>query len=182
MFRVVLIILIYIVAPAWILLWAVRRYRTGVKPNLTETLAVIFAIIMISFLMYQFSGPVTDRDNKQLHTIVSSLTASYRFPLKAKYENRPAVNGVAHPRYLEIRIYGVTSKEGQDKVVMLLKKLRREVASKPIVVNFFSKEIWLEKPDGSRWPERDKEQPIQTVRLQKGKNFHLAVSPLRKSC
>ena len=76
------------------------------------------------------------------------------------------MDGIAHRHFLEIRIYGVTDRAEQDKVVMLLKKLRREVAAKPIVVNFFSEEIWEEKPDGTRRPLRDQEQPIQTVRLQ----------------
>jgi len=166
MIRVVLIILIYIVGPALVLVWAVKRYRAGVKPDLTEAVAVVVAVVLISFLMFQFSGNVTDTDNKDLQTIVSSLTSSYRFPLKAKFEDRPAVDGIVHRRYLEIRIYGVTERAEQDKVVLLLKKLRREVASKSIVVNFFRAEIWEQKPDGSRRPLRDKEQPIRTVRLE----------------
>ena len=166
MIRVLLIILAYIVGPALVLVWAVRRYRTGVKPDLTEVVAIVVALIMIIFLMYQFTGNVTDTDKKDLHTIVSSLTSSYRFPLKAKFEDRPAVDGVVHPRYLEIRIYGVTDRNEQDKIVMLLKKLRREVASKSLVVNFFREEVWEQKPDGSRRPLHDKEQPIQTVRLE----------------
>lgn len=166
MIRVLLIILVYIVGPALVLVWAVRRFRAGVKPDLTEGAAVAVSIMLIGFLMYQFSGNVTDTDTRDLNLIVSSLTSSYPFPVKAKFEDRPAVDGIAHRHFLEIRIYGVTDRAEQDKVVMLLKKLRREVAAKPIVVNFFSEEIWEEKPDGTRRPLRDQEQPIQTVRLQ----------------
>lgn len=166
MLQALLIIFVYIVGPALALTWAVKRYRTGVKADFTEIVAVSTAVVLIGVLIFNYSGNVSDTDQADMQIIIKDLTASYSFPVRARFEDRPAVDGVAHPRYLEVRIYGVMQPGEQDKIATLLKKLRREIASKPVIINFFGEEIWEELPDGSRRPLRDKEQPVRNIRLE----------------
>lgn len=165
MLQALLIILVYVVGPIAILVWAVNRYRHGIKPSFGEVVSVIFAVALMLLLAFSYSWNVSDRDAGEVKQIVSELVSRYEFPVQAKYQQRPAVEGVARPRRLEIYIYGVVDGAEQDKVVALLKKLRRQWASKPVVVHFMREEIWEEKADGSRRPRRDREELMRKVRI-----------------
>ena len=166
MIQIVLVIFVYILGPALVLVWAVKRYRSGGKPAFSEIVAVSFAIVLIGLLVYSNLNFVTDQDADEVSQVVLELTARYNFPVQAKYQDRTAVDGIAHRRHLEIRIYGVTQTQEQEKIHSLTKKLRKQVASKPIVLNFFKEEVWLERPDGSREPRRDQEQLLKKYRLE----------------
>ena len=48
----------------------------------------------------------------------------------------------------------------------VLKKLRKQIASEPIVVHFMRKEVWEENADGSRQPRRDREELLRKVRVE----------------
>jgi hypothetical protein len=93
------------------------------------------------------------------------LATVYEFPVKAKFQNRPAVEGFARPHRLEIHIYGVLSRDEQDKIMEIVTRLRREFASKPVVVHFFREEIWEESEDGTRKPRRDREELLRKARV-----------------
>lgn len=165
MIQVFLVILVYIVGPVAILSWAVKRYKHGIKPSFSETMVVVISILLMVFFAYSTTWNVTDRDTGEVDRIVSELTQVYEFPVKAKFQDRPAVEGFARPHRLEIHIYGVISREEQDKVMVIVKRLRREFASKPVVVHFFREEIWEEAEDGSRKPRRDREELIRKARV-----------------
>jgi len=98
--------------------------------------------------------------------IVNALTERYDFPVKAKFLDKPAVFGEAHARYLEVRIYGIESIEEQENIERIGQKLRKEVASKPIVLKFFREEVWEVKPDGARLPLRDQEFLVRQIRIE----------------
>jgi hypothetical protein len=166
MFQALLIIFVYIIGPALVLTWAVRRYRSGVKPDMTEIVAIVLSVTLIGLLIWNYSGTVTDTDEDDAKAVVAELISSYPFPVQAKFENRPAVDGIPQAYNLQIRIYGVEDKREQDKIAALAKKLRKEVASKPIVLNFFREEVWEEAADGSRRPLREKEFLLRKVRIE----------------
>ena len=65
-----------------------------------------------------------------------------------------------------LRIYGVESNKEQEKIKQIAEKLRKEVASKPIVLRFFRQEIWETKPDGSRQPHREQEYLERQIRIE----------------
>lgn len=166
MIQMILVIFVYVLGPALVLTWAVKRYRSGQKPEFAEMVAVVFAVILMAILFYSTLNFITDQDTDEIVQVVNELTTKYDFPVQAKFQDRPAVDGIAHRRYLEVRIYGVVSQHEQEKVKDIAKKLRKQIASKPIVLNFFKEEVWQENADGSRLPNRDQEQLIQKIRLE----------------
>ena len=166
MIQVLLVVVVYVLGPALVLTWAVKRYRSGVKPEFTEIVAVTMAVVLIGLLIYSYSNISTDTDQQDIQQIVKALTERYDFPVKAKYLDQPAVFGKAYARYLEVRIYGVESNKEQEKIKQIAEKLRKEVASKPIVLRFFRQEIWETKPDGSRQPHREQEYLERQIRIE----------------
>ena len=166
MLQVLLVVVVYVLGPALVLTWAVKRFRSGVKPDFTEIVAVSLAVVLIGLLIFSYSNMVTDSDSGDVDKIITAMTSRYEFPLKAKYAERPAVDGIPHARYLEIRIYGVTTPQEQEKVIAIAQKLRREVASKSLVINFFEAEVWEERPDGSRLPLREQEHLLRKFRIE----------------
>lgn len=166
MIPTLLVILVYIVGPIAILTWAIKRYRHGVKPVFGEVVVVSLAVFLMALFAYTSTWNTSDSDEQEVAQIVQELTQRYDFPVKARFADRPAVEGIARPRRLEIHIYGVTSSEEQDKVVTVLEKLRERVASKPIVVHFIREEVWEEDPNGARRPRRDREELMRQVRIE----------------
>jgi len=166
MFPTLLVVLIYIVGPISILVWAVKRYRHGVKPAFSEVLVVMFAVFLMALFAFTTTWNTSDADDKEVIQIVQALSERHDFPVKAKFADRPAVEGVAKPRRLEIHVYGVITSAEQAKVVNVLKKLRKQIASKPIVVHFLREEVWEEDADGSRQPRRDREELMRKVRIE----------------
>jgi branched-subunit amino acid transport protein AzlD len=166
MIPVLLVVVVYILGPALVLTWAVKRFRSGVKPDFTEIVAVTLAVVLIGLLIYSYSSISTDTDKEDVQQIVSVLTERYDFPVKAKFLDQPAVFGEVHARYLEVRIYGIESNEEQENIERIAEKLRKEVASKPIVLRFFREEVWEIAPDGSRQPLRDQEFLVRQIRIE----------------
>ena len=166
MAQVLLVILVYILGPALILIWAVKRYRSGVKPDFTEVVAVILAVALISLLTFSYTSSVTDEDRREVSRIVDTLIERYPFPVKAKFQDGVAVFGDAKGRNLQIKIYGVIDTIEQEKVVAIVQKLRRQWDSKPIFVKFFQEEVWEQGPDGSRIPARHKEHLIHKYQAE----------------
>ena len=152
--------------PALLITWVVRRYKEGIKPGLYDGVAILAAVLLVGLLIYAYSGSISKDNTAEVETIVSTLTERYDFPVKSKYTDRPAVDGLVHRRSYEIRIYGVVERKEQERVLDILKKLRRQVASRPVVVNFLLEEVWQANADGSRVPKRDQEQLLRKVRLE----------------
>ena len=165
MIQALLILLVYIVGPIAILVWAVKRYQHGVRPSMQEWSVVAIAIVLMLLFAFSSTWNTTDRDEAELAQIVSELVQRYDFPVQAKFQERPAVEAYARPRRLEIHVYGVTASEEQAKVIAVITKLRRQIASKPVVVHFMRAEIWEEAGDGSRLPRRDREELMRKVRI-----------------
>jgi hypothetical protein len=166
MIPTLLVILVYIVGPIAILTWAVKRYRHGVKPALGEIVVVALAVFLMALFAFTTTWNTSDSDDQEVVQVVQELTQRYDFPVKARFADRPAVSGTAKPRRLEIYVYGVVASEEQAKVVAVLEKLRKQVASKPIVVHFIREEVWEENADGSRQPRRDREVLLRKVRIE----------------
>jgi len=166
MVQALLVILVYVVFPVSILVWAWRRYKQGIRPHMGEYALVAFAVAMMLLLAFSSSWDTSDQDRQDVQQIVQRLIERYDFPVQAKYQERPAVFGEAQPRRLVIDIYGVTAREEQDRILAVLRKLRREIASKAIVVQFKREEVWEELPDGSRQPRRDREELIRKARIE----------------
>lgn len=166
MIQAFLIILVYIVGPIAILTWAVKRYQHGVKPEAGEVAVVLGAIVLMVLFAVSSTWNVSDRDSEEIKQIVSELVQRYDFPVKARFQDRPAVEGIARARRLEVYVYGVTESAEQAKVVTVLKKLRKQLASKPVVVYFMREEVWEEDADGSRRPRRDREELLRKVRVE----------------
>lgn len=166
MIRTLVILLVYVLGPALVILWAIKRFRSGVKPDVTEILALLVAVIFIGGLMFAYSESTHQDDQTELTDITAAVTLRYEFPVKAKYQDHAAVYGVAFPRYLEIRVYGIETLIEQDKLAKVMMELRRQIASKPIVLHFLREEIWEEKADGSRFPLRDSEVSLRKIRLE----------------
>lgn len=166
MFQALIIIIVYIAGPVAILSWAFKRYKQGIKPSFSEASVVIIAIILMVVFAYFSTWKVTDHDSKEVAQIVAELTERYDFPVKAKFQDKPAVDGIARPHRLEIHVYGVIKRSEQDKVVEILRKLHRQIASKPIVVHFIRAEVWEVGEDGSRQPRRDREELLRKARIE----------------
>ena len=165
MIQVLLIILVYIVGPIAILVWAIKRYKHGIKPSFGETSIVVIAIALMVLFAVSSTWNISDRDSGEVGQIIDELVQRYDFPVKARFSDRPAVEGFARPRRLEIHIYGVVERAEQEKVVEVLKKLRRQLASKPVVIRFIREEVWEEKGDGTRKPRRDQEELMRQVHI-----------------
>lgn len=165
MIQVLFIILVYIVGPVAILAWAIKRYKHGIRPSFGETTVVVIAILLMVLFAFSSTWNVSDRDAGEVDRIVGELIQVYEFPVKAKYQDRPAVEGMARPHRLEVHIYGVTTREEQDKVLEIVKRLRRQLASKPVVVHFIREEVWEEAGDGTRKPRRDREELMRKARI-----------------
>jgi hypothetical protein len=165
MFQPLFVILVYVVGPIAILVWAVKRYRSGIKPGFNEIIVVVIAVLLLVLLALSSIRGVSDRDADEAEQVVSELVQRYDFPVQAKFQERPAVEAIPRPRRLELHVYGVLKREEQDKVGVVVEKLRRQISSKPVVVYFFREEVWKEEPDGSRQPRRDKEELLRTIRV-----------------
>ena len=165
MIQVLLIILAYIVGPIAVLAWAFNRYKHGIKPSFGETSIVVIAILLMVLFAVSSTWNVSDRDSGEIDRIVGELVQRYDFPVKAKFQDSPAVEGFARPHRLVIHIYGVIKTEEQEKIVEVAKMLRRQMASKPVVIHFIREEIWEEDSDGSRRPRRDREELMRKVRI-----------------
>ena len=157
MIQALVIFLFYILGPILVLVWAVKRYRSGVKPDFIEVVAVVLAVALITLIIVSNSGNITDTDQKDVDALVNELAQRYPFPVQAKYQDRPAVYGEAQRRSLDIRIYGVTDTLEQEKIVELVRKLRQQMATKTVAVKFFQAEVWEETPEGTRVPHRERE-------------------------
>ena len=157
MLQVLLIFIVYILGPALIFIWAVKRYKSGVKPDFTEVVAVVLSVALIALLSFTMYSNVTDEDREDADRIVDSLTERYQFPVKAQHQDRPAVFGDAKGRNIIVSVYGVQDVLEQQKIVAIAEDLRKQWDSKPIVVRFIQKEIWEQNEDGSRQPARHKE-------------------------
>lgn len=166
MIPTLLVILVYLVGPIAILTWAVKRHRHGVKPAFGEVVVVTLAVFLMALFAFSSTWNTSDDDDQEVVQVVQELTQRYDFPVKARFADRPAVEGIAKPRRLEVHVYGVTTSEEQAKVVTVLEKLRKQIASKPIVVHFIREEIWEENADGSRQPRRDREELMRKVRIE----------------
>ena len=166
MLPTLLVILVYLVGPVAILVWAVKRYRHGVKPAFGEVVVVAFAVFLMALFAFTTAWNTSDDDDQEVAQVVQELTQRYDFPVKARFADRSAVEGFAKPRRLEIHVYGVITSEEQAKVVKVLEKLRKQIASKPIVVHFIRAEVWEESADGSRQPRRDHEELLRKVRVE----------------
>jgi len=166
MIPTLLVILVYLVGPVAILVWAVKRYRHGVKPAFGEIVVVVLAVFLMALFAFTSVWNTSDSDNQEAAQVVQELIQRYDFPVKARFADRPAVEGFAKPRRLEVRVYGVITSEEQANVVQVLKKLRKKIASKPIVVYFIRAEVWEESADGSRLPRRDREELLRQVRIE----------------
>lgn len=166
MIPTLLVILVYIVGPLAILVWAVKRYKHGIKPTVGEGVVVALAVFLMVLFAFSSSWKTSDDDRQELEQVLQELTQRYDFPVQAKFAERPAVEGFAKPRRLEIHVYGVVSSEEQARVVMVLEKLRKQIASKPIVVHFIREEVWEEESDGTRRPRRDREELMRKVRIE----------------
>jgi hypothetical protein len=157
MIQAILVFLIYVLGPILILVWAVKRYQSGVKPDFTEVVAVVLAVALMAVLGYAFMSTVTDEDRDDAQRIVQGLTERYSFPVKAKFQEIPAVFGDAKGRNIVISIYGVIDTLEQERIVAIARDLRKELDSKTIEVRFFQEEIWEHYEDGSRRVARHKE-------------------------
>lgn len=166
MIPTLLVILVYIVGPIAILTWAVKRHKHGVKPSFGEVVVVTLAVFLMTLFAFSSTWDTSVDDEQEIAQIVQELGERYDFPVKARFADRPAVDGIAKPRRLVVNIYGVIASEEQAKVVAVLKKLRKQVASKPIVVHFLREEVWEVNEDGSRQPRRDREELLRKVRIE----------------
>ncbi len=161
MIQALLVILVYVVFPIAILVWVYTRYQHGIKPHMGEYAVVVFAIAMMLLLAFSSTWDVSDQDQRDVRQIVDTLVERYDFPVQAKFQDRPAVSGVAQPRRLVVTIYGVVERSEQDRVLDVLRKLRRQEASKAIVVKFMREEIWEVADDGTRRARRDREEMMR---------------------
>jgi hypothetical protein len=127
---------------------------------------VVLAMLLMALFAFSTTWKTSVNDEQEIAQIVQELGERYDFPVQAKFADRPAVEGFAKPRRLVVNIYGVIKDEEQAKVVTVLEKLRRQIASKPIVVHFLREEVWEENPDGSRLPRRDREELLRKVRVE----------------
>lgn len=166
MIRLVLVIVVYVVAPVAIFWWAVKRYRSGVKPDFTEVVAVVLSIVLIGLLSFTMWSTVTDEDRQDAQRIVRGLTERYAFPVKAKYQDKPAVFGDVEGRNIVVTIYGVTDAIEQQKIVAIARELRKQWDSKPIILKFYQKEIWEQDENGARRPAREKEMLIHKYHIE----------------
>lgn len=166
MIPTLLVILVYIVGPIAILVWAIKRYRHGIKPAFGEVVVVVLALLFMALFAFTSTWNTSDDDDQEVAQVVQELTQRYEFPVQARFSDRPAVDGIARPRRLELHVYGVMTSEEQARVVTVLKKLRKQIASKPIVVHFIRAEVWEETADGSRQPRRDREELLRKVRIE----------------
>ncbi len=165
MIQVLLIILVYCVGPIAILVWAFKRHKHGIKPSFGEISVVVIALALMVLFAVSSTWNISDRDSGEVDQIIAELIQRYDFPVKAKFADKPAVEGLARPRRLEIHIYGVVDVAEQDKVVEVLTKLRRQMASKSVVIHFVREEVWEQEGDGSRKPRRDREELMRKVRI-----------------
>lgn len=166
MLQIILVILVYVLGPALLLRWVVKRHKSPQQWEFTEIVAVLFAVALIGLVMYSYSGNIARDDSRELNDIISELVVRYEFPVKAKYQDKPAVFGESRAYSLQINIYGVTDAKEQVKLQKIVEKLRRQFATKPIVLNFIREEIWQENADGSRHPQREKELSLRRIRVE----------------
>jgi hypothetical protein len=166
MFQVALVFIVYILGPALIFIWAVKRYKSGVKPDFTEVVAVVLSVALIGLLSFTLLSSVTDEDRDDADRIVKSLTERYKFPVKAMHQDIPAVFGDAKGRNIIISIYGVTDPIQQQDIVTIATDLRKQWDSIPIVVKFFQEEMWEQNEDGSRQVARHKETLIHKYLIE----------------
>lgn len=158
-------LLVYVIGPIAVLVWAFRRYRQGVRPTVREWIVVAIAVLLMLLFAFSSNWDTTDRDQAEAALVISELTQRYDFPVKAKFQDRPAVDAVAQPRRVEIHIYGVSSQAEQEKILFILSKLRQQYSSRPLVVHFMREEVWEENPDGTRQPRRDREELLRKARI-----------------
>lgn len=167
MIRVLLVLLVYVVGPALIFWWAIKRYRTGVKPDLPEVISVCMAVIAITSAIYfMSSGMPTEEDRVIAAQMAESLVTQHKFQSRLQATNKPAVYADAEDGFPVVRIYGITDAIEQNTVVGLVEKLRADATGKPVRVDFYLREIWETGKDGSPVQARHKETLLHRYLLE----------------
>ncbi|VAW99897.1 hypothetical protein MNBD_GAMMA19-1875, partial [hydrothermal vent metagenome] len=70
MIPTLLVILVYIVGPIAILVWAVKRYRHGIKPAPGEVVVVILAVFLMALFAFTATWNTSDEDNQEVVQVV----------------------------------------------------------------------------------------------------------------
>ena len=166
MVTIVLSIIAYILGPILVLTWAIKRFKSGQRPEFIELVAVVFAISMLALLIYSYSGDLSRDDKTEILAIEKEFITRYDFPVQAKFLQKPAVFVDARARAFDVKVYGIVTEEEQQKIVTIAKKIRRQIVSRPLVIYFMQEELWNEGEDGSRKPLRDKEISLRRVRVE----------------
>jgi|HubBroStandDraft_2_1064218.scaffolds.fasta_scaffold127813_1 hypothetical protein len=97
-------------------------------------LIVLFASVLVGCDI-----PSAD-DQAEASKIVDGMVARYHFRVMCAHENRPAVYELPHVHYSEILVFGDYSTTEQDEILKTAHVVRREVATKPVLVRFYPKE------------------------------------------
>ena len=80
-------------------------------------------------------------DATEASSIVKAMESRYRFRVMSAIDPRPAIYHSPHRKYSEIFVYGNYSTKEQDEICAVARTVRREIASKPIRLYFYPREL-----------------------------------------
>jgi hypothetical protein len=116
----------------------------GVKSQFCGTLICrhfmrYFFTALFSFLLVGCDIP-NGTDQAEATKVVNGIEAHYQFRVMSTRDKRPAVYELPHTRYSEVLVYGDYTKAEQDAILAVARAVRKEVATKPVVISFYPKE------------------------------------------
>ncbi|NOS71753.1 MAG: hypothetical protein HOP33_17725 [Verrucomicrobia bacterium] len=83
----------------------------------------------------------TGLDASESSGIVKAMESRYTFRVISSHDKRPAVYQEPHRGYSEVFVYGDYSPKEQDEICVVARAIRREVATKPIRLYFYPREL-----------------------------------------
>lgn len=103
-------------------------------------LLVLLIVALLSVPFVDFDIP-TASDADESSGIVKAMEGRYSFRVMRRDDEGPAVYGAPHNEYSEVLVYGDYSPKEQDDICAVARAIRREVATKPIRLYFYPREL-----------------------------------------
>ncbi len=107
---------------------------------LRHALLALLSLLLVALLFVEIDFP-TGSDAHESSGIVTAMEGRYSFRVMSTHDNRPAVYAAPHRGYSEVLVYGDYSPKEQEDICAVARDIRREVATKPIRLFFYPREL-----------------------------------------
>jgi hypothetical protein len=138
-------------------------------------IACFVVVCLVYGYLFLITSTISSADLDECAGIVDAIEKENSIPVSISKPGGPALFcdlGVRHlsmRRFDNIKIYGLREQSRQDAVIETLKRYRRQVHTKPLLVQFYEKQnwqTWSSSSTGTRGGRRGPESSIRKVSIE----------------